>query len=111
MRTLTLFLGLYLLLTVVCYAATSYRSVHRQVPPGLRDDDQPRVPHAPARSDTVWFGGMGADGLALEGGIWDFDSPPLGDGGMQGWTSRDRTADIGVRFGAFLGQRQGITRI
>ncbi|MFC1573498.1 hypothetical protein ACFL6M_07885, partial [Candidatus Eisenbacteria bacterium] len=33
-----------------------------------------------------------ATGLAVVGGVWDFDSDPLGDGFLQGWTSIDKTA-------------------
>ena len=31
---------------------------------------------------VVWFGGVGLDGIAVEGGTWDFT-----DGTTQGWTS------------------------
>ncbi len=36
--------------------------------------------------DTIRFGGIGPDGLAVPGGIWDFE-----DGTLQGWTSTDVT--------------------
>ncbi len=35
-------------------------------------------------ADTIWFGGLGSDGLAEVGGVWDFE-----DGTLQGWTSED----------------------
>jgi hypothetical protein len=42
--------------------------------------------------DTLWYGGIDAEtGLAVEGGVWDFD-----DGTPQGWFSVDRT-DEGVQ--------------
>jgi len=42
-----------------------------------------------AQPDTLWFGGLDpVTGLAVEGGIWDFE-----DCTPQGWTSVDRTAD------------------
>lgn len=43
--------------------------------------------HTGARLDTTWFGGVdGGSGLAIEGGIWDFE-----DGTLQGWTDYDHT--------------------
>jgi len=42
---------------------------------------------ASAEPDTLWFGGLDpVTGLAVEGGIWDFE-----DGTTQGWTSVDHT--------------------
>ncbi len=54
----------------------------------------------PTRQDTVWFGGLDeVTGFAVEGGSWDFDTAPLGIGGLQGWTSEDRSLDrFGLRF-------------
>jgi len=52
----------------------------------------PPAAHVAARADDapvggrVWFGGEGPDGLAVEGGVWDFD-----DLSLQGWTSVDLT--------------------
>jgi hypothetical protein len=46
-----------------------------------------------APAETLWFGGEDpVTGLAVPGGIWDFD-----DGTLQGWTSIDRT-DVGGPF-------------
>jgi hypothetical protein len=45
-----------------------------------------------ARQDTFWWGGVGVDGVAEAGGIWDFE-----DGTLQGWTSKDLT-DVPPRF-------------
>ena len=45
-----------------------------------------------ARLDTLWWGGVDAGGLALPGGVWDFE-----DGTLQGWTSIDRTG-VPTRF-------------
>ncbi len=43
--------------------------------------------NAYAQPDTLWLGGVDpATGLAVEGGIWDFE-----DSTMQGWTSVDLT--------------------
>ena len=36
--------------------------------------------------DSLWFGGIDEDGLATQGGIWDFE-----DGTHQGWSSTDLT--------------------
>jgi len=36
--------------------------------------------------DSLWFGGIDENGLAVQGGIWDFE-----DGTLQGWTSTDLT--------------------
>ncbi len=54
-------------------------------------DAPPVTASAVARgtADTVLFGGEGVDGLAFDGGIWDFE-----DGTLQGWSSRDLT-DVG----------------
>ena len=49
----------------------------------------PSVSHSqePAVQETLWFGGLDPEtGLAVEGGIWDFD-----DCTLQGWTSVDLT--------------------
>jgi len=42
--------------------------------------------------DSLWFGGIDENGLATQGGIWDFE-----DGTLQGWTSTDLT-DEGTWF-------------
>jgi hypothetical protein len=47
-------------------------------------------PTGRAAVDTLWFGGVDAGGVAVPGGVWDFD-----DGTLQGWTSQDLT-DEGV---------------
>ncbi len=39
--------------------------------------------------DTVRFGGRDASGLAIEGGVWDFE-----DGTLQGWWSEDLTVVV-----------------
>jgi FlgD Ig-like domain len=55
------------------------------------------APFSRSQSDTVFFGGDDGNGIACEGGIWDFDtivSDPL-----QGFTSRDRTTNPAVYFG------------
>jgi len=42
---------------------------------------------SPARAgdaDTLWFGGVDENGLAIQGGTWDFE-----DGTLQGWTALD----------------------
>jgi hypothetical protein len=49
------------------------------------------------RSDTVWFGGDDGAGVAVQGEVWDFESP--GSNGFQGWTSIDLTANPDVYFG------------
>jgi len=36
--------------------------------------------------DTTWFGGTDGGGVAIPGGVWDFE-----DGTLQGWTSEDLT--------------------
>ena len=65
---------------------------------GDRGNDIPTPAFTNGRSDTIWYGGLGDDGLAKEGGLWDFDTDLHGDP-FQGWTSRDLTADVGVRYG------------
>jgi hypothetical protein len=52
---------------------------------------------AHGRPDTVWFGGLDENGLAWEGGVWDFDTDLHGDP-LHGWTTCDMTVDVGVRF-------------
>ncbi|MBD3235476.1 MAG: hypothetical protein GF330_02090 [Candidatus Eisenbacteria bacterium] len=52
----------------------------------------------PQAADTVWFGGDDGHGIALEGGIWDWDTDlPPGDP-LHGWTSIDRTVFPGTWF-------------
>ncbi len=51
------------------------------------DHDEPLARRSSARTsglDTVYFGGRGPDGRAIQGGVWDFE-----DGTLQGWTSID----------------------
>jgi hypothetical protein len=69
------------------------RALRSNLPDGMRSPAT-----AGARNDTAWFGGLGDGGLAMEGGLWDFDTDLHGDP-SQGWTSRDLTTDVGVRFG------------
>ena len=64
--------------------------------PGEPSSDLPVPAFARDESDTVWFGGDDGQGIAYEGGIWDWDtvvSDPL-----QGWTSIDETEDPAVYF-------------
>jgi len=42
------------------------------------------TPAAAGDVDSLWFGGIDENGLAVQGGIWDFE-----DGTLQGWTSTD----------------------
>lgn len=55
-------------------------------------------PSAPdAGRDIIWAGGDDGNGIAYEGGIWDWDtivSDPL-----QGWHSVDKTCDQAIYFG------------
>jgi hypothetical protein len=48
------------------------------------------------RADTVWFGGDDGNGIAFEGGIWDWDT--IVSDPFQGWTSIDVTDNPGVYF-------------
>ncbi|MBD3236440.1 MAG: hypothetical protein GF330_07040 [Candidatus Eisenbacteria bacterium] len=51
----------------------------------------------PVRSDTLWFGGDDGQGIAYEGGLWDWDA--IVSDPFQGWTSIDRTCNPKVWFG------------
>ncbi|MBD3235270.1 MAG: T9SS type A sorting domain-containing protein [Candidatus Eisenbacteria bacterium] len=48
------------------------------------------------RGDTIWFGGDDGNGLAYEGGVWDWDT--IVSDPYQGWTSIDRTLNPAVYF-------------
>jgi len=88
--TIMLSLLLPALLVAAAQALPDATPVFALEPAGM-PDDLPRLRHAPARTDTVYFGGDDGAGFAYEGGVWDWDtivSDPL-----QGWTSRDATAD------------------
>lgn len=70
------------------------------MPPGPRllttvSPDAPNSP-APARSDTVWFGGDDGTGQAYLGGVWDWESG-VGEP-LQGWRERDLTQDWADHF-------------
>ncbi len=68
--------------------------------PGTADErfDPPKAALAHARAsaalvETTWYGGQDpVTGLAVEGGVWDFE-----DGTLQGWSSIDLT-DEGIWF-------------
>lgn len=49
-----------------------------------------------ARQDTVWFGGDDGNGIAFEGGTWDFDT--IVSDPFQGWTAEEQGLDIAVNF-------------
>jgi hypothetical protein len=94
-RTIALSLLLPALLTVSAGALPAAPPVFTQESAGLQGDPL-RLRQAPARTDTVYFGGDDGTGTAFEGGIWDWDtivSDPL-----QGWTSHDQTADAWDSF-------------
>ncbi len=67
--------------------------------PVWRYGDVPDVP-APRRSatrpDTVWFGGDDGNGIAFEGGVWDWDS--IAADSLQGWYAIDEVANPGIYF-------------
>lgn len=59
-------------------------------------NDLPQPSMNGTRQDTVYFGGDDGSGYAYLGGVWDWDtivSDPL-----QGWTTRDMTADVATYF-------------
>jgi hypothetical protein len=88
-----------LLITVGTVLAVAPKEPARQfIMPSSVNHRQAAWPSGQVRQDTVWFGGLGDDGLAVEGGTWDFDTNLHGDP-FQGWTSIDWTAAWGVRFG------------
>lgn len=67
-------------------------------PNGTVPDGVTRPAPARAEGDTIWYGNDDGNGYAVEGGVWDFE----GDGGagaLQGWTSRDLTANLDDYFG------------
>ena len=49
-------------------------------------DPNPSASLRRAPADTTFYGGIDAGGIAIEGGIWNFE-----DGTLQGWTSVDLT--------------------
>ncbi len=55
------------------------------------NDNRPTF--SPSRQDTIWFGKVGVDGLAVEGEWWDFD-----DNTLQGFTVRDFTDNLDIWF-------------
>ncbi len=68
--------------------------------PGEQQDRLPWTPpggERAVRADTVWFGGDDGTGVAVEGEVWDFESP--GSNGLQGWSSTDVAANPGDYFG------------
>ncbi len=65
-------------------------------PPG-GDFVAPATGPAPARTDTLWFGGDDGTGVAVLGELWDFETP--GSNGFQGWTSIDVTENPDTYFG------------
>jgi hypothetical protein len=73
--------------------------------PGEQPDLLRGVPGLPVpgnqgvRTDTVIFGGDDGTGVAVQGGVWDFETP--GSNGFQGWTSIDATENPGDYFGRF----------
>ena len=48
------------------------------------------------RSDTIWFGGDDGNGVAFEGGLWDWDT--IVSDPFQGWSSMDMTLNPAVYF-------------
>jgi len=48
-----------------------------------------RSSHARGGIDTLYWGNVDAGGVAVPGGVWDFEGGPLGN--LQGWTSVDLT--------------------
>ncbi len=94
--------GLFLLTVLLLGFATA-----NAVPPGParhaadhRPGEQPHDATAPefvdTRQDTVWFGNDDGNGVALEDGVWDFETP--GSNGFQGCITSDKTANPGVYF-------------
>jgi hypothetical protein len=72
----------------------------RAVPPNRAlftpNDARDAGHRAPARSDTVWFGGDDGNGAAYPGGAWDWDTP--GSDPLQGWSTEDMTQDNATAF-------------
>ena len=81
----------------VLAADTDVRHFQLMNPNGLVDEVHiPQALFTRDVGDTVFFGGDDGNGVAFEGGVWDFDtivSDPL-----QGFTSRDKTANPGDYF-------------
>ncbi len=96
---LALTTGLASLLTGPARAYTPDCIGHRLLDPGGGEPDvvAPGSNATPTRADTVWFGGDDGLGVAVEGGVWDFETP--GSNGVQGWISEDLTENPGVYFG------------
>lgn len=87
----------FLLLCSVCvWSACAFAApTHHRGPslaPGETRYDQPH-PSISSRADTVWFGGDDGNGIAVQGGVWDFE-----DNTLQGCFSIDETANPGDYF-------------
>ncbi|MFC1573406.1 hypothetical protein ACFL6M_07395, partial [Candidatus Eisenbacteria bacterium] len=91
---LVLLVLLPLAFLVTAVASPPAPRLYEQAPPsGVLRHDSPPAQFVPSRAETTWYGNADpSTGLAVVGGVWDFDSDPVGDGFLQGWTSADMSA-------------------
>ena len=89
---------LVLMITTASLSLPPEQQVTMPEAPKEPSRDVPLPQSAKARADTVWIGGMNGDGVAYVGGVWDWDTPPLGPDGQQGWQFVDETENPGVYF-------------
>lgn len=79
---------LILLATLLLAASADARPIRTETPTPTTHS------RVVATFDTTWYGGRdGVTGLAVPGGVWDFD-----DGTLQGWTSVDLTNPGGLMW-------------
>ncbi|MCK4305943.1 MAG: hypothetical protein KAY24_17020 [Candidatus Eisenbacteria sp.] len=89
-----------LLSVLVCLPLTTASKppdglLYEQLVPGSRQDDLKPTFQRESR-DTIWFGGDDGQGIAFEGGIWDWDA--IVTDPFQGWISIDMTSNPSVYF-------------
>ena len=92
-RILATALGLLMILTATAAGAPTHlrgASIAR----GELRHDRAVIPQISSRADTIWFGGDDGIGLAVQGGVWDFE-----DGTLQGCRSIDVSQNPGDYFG------------